>query len=247
MEKMHSHEIEEALGKPVAAEFSEGASKIRRNLLIASIAAISIVQGGISIGPSVSILGITLMGLTTDKVKIAVLSICLYTFLHFLWCAFDAFHGWRLRITGTRDAFFGSFSKEGADYQPDQKQSTLYNYWIHKSKNLNKKEEDLKRIIGDLKIWIEKEKISDAATPVTSTHTSRLNQLTTKVETISAAIDVIQHTLEDPRIPVSLQRFDNAFKLFLVSQNLRWALIEAGLPLFLGLFGIAMLIISLIK
>ncbi|WP_307393373.1 hypothetical protein [Pseudomonas cedrina] len=57
------------------------------------------------------------------------------------------------------------------------------------------------------------------------------------IQEVKSSLDQIQRSVESSegvilstRIPVSLERFDNRFRLLLKSQNIRIVLIEIGLP-----------------
>ena len=69
------------------------------------------------------------------------------------------------------------------------------------------------------------------------------------IQEVKSSLDQIQRSVESSegvimstRIPVSLERFDNRFRLLLKSQNIRIVLIEIGLPLAVSAFSIVYLI-----
>ncbi|WIM06378.1 MAG: hypothetical protein OHM77_03575 [Candidatus Nitricoxidivorans perseverans] len=67
--------------------------------------------------------------------------------------------------------------------------------------------------------------------------------ISTREEVVKLERTVIEarDTLLAARIPVSLRRFDNAFHLFLRSQNLRWLVVEFGAPIMAGTYALTLL------
>ena len=59
----------------------------------------------------------------------------------------------------------------------------------------------------------------------------QLSQPATKVQDL-------QKVLVSERIPVSLKRFDEAFKFHSMNQNARWLVLEFGVPVVVGISGI---------
>jgi hypothetical protein len=58
---------------------------------------------------------------------------------------------------------------------------------------------------------------------------------------LQAAIESTAKALQSQRIPASLDRFDRAFHHFLTSQSMRWLLLDALLPLGLGVYALVQL------
>jgi hypothetical protein len=72
----------------------------------------------------------------------------------------------------------------------------------------------------------------DAMNIVNATNT--IGSTREDVVKLERSITVARDTFSESRIPVSLRRFDGWFHLFLRSQNLRWLIIELGVPILVG-------------
>ncbi len=68
-----------------------------------------------------------------------------------------------------------------------------------------------------------------------------VSQVRERVTELTRALENTSKTIASQRIPVSLERFDQWFKLLLQSQNLRWLLIDFLLPVALGVTALAVL------
>jgi len=238
--------VEKALGEPVACELSTQGQRLRTNLIVLSVISIAIVLGDLRIGLDSSILGMKIVGLDDALVRNGLFWIVIYLTCHFSWSSWDSFQEWRLRITGTRVAFFttGKFAGRIEDYPNDPRQSTLYNWWKteaikighigNKAKEMDEKlstcEEGLKKLIQD---------------PQDSTNLNNALRATAeareKISVLTNGINETKSLLDSQRIPASLKRFDRCFHLFLKSQNLRWLLFDLLIPIILGLIAISLL------
>lgn len=123
------------LGEPFATELSEVGWKVRNHLFISSIISIIYVLAKLHIEPDSTLLGLKFSGLNDQVLQWGLLGINIYFTSHFIWLSVDGFIEWRLRITGTRQAFItaGTFGSEDADYTSNPRQSTLYNWWLKRS------------------------------------------------------------------------------------------------------------------
>lgn len=242
-------EVQKVLGEPFWYEFQDSVIKIRRNLLITSIVTIAVFLGDLHIDPGSTIFGLKFTGLTDDFVKIGLSLITIYFFVHFLWCGIDSFFEWRARVTGTKVAFVttGRFAGKGADYPNDPRQSTLYNWWLDQAHKISNISETMNKIEYDIKEWDAtlKEKYNKGADSINITNAcSLINRAIQSINELKRSIKNVEQTLKSNRIPASLERFDNWFKLLLKSQNLRWLFIEFLLPLSLGGFAIFLMVKS---
>lgn len=239
MEDKYSLEaVTEALGKPVMAEFPEATSKIRLNLMVVSLITIAVIMLDVKVSPTNTLLGVTFEGLTTATLKVCLLLVNVYMFVHFLWCAADYLQNWRLRITGTNVGFRFSpvWNTHGTDHPPDPQQSTLYNWWRDQSvvfKNMTEVVSRLQANIDKLAAAPAHHGAAEAAQPNNSI-ASQIEAFKLDMNTVAQQLEVTRGIMEDQRIAASLKRFDSAFSLFLRSQNLRWLVVEAGFPLLLG-------------
>ncbi|MET3442608.1 hypothetical protein ABIC94_003395 [Variovorax paradoxus] len=238
--------VREALGKPVLPEFSDATSKIRLNLMIVACITIAMIILDVKVAPQNTLLGVTFEGLTTENLKTGLLAINLYMFIHFAWCAMDGLQEWRLRVTGTRVAFItgARFSSPDADHPSDPRQSTLYNWWLAQSARMKRIDEGSTKLQADLTRFVQESRHADfqsglePGAPIRSI----LDGLKSDMQTLTHEVGLAKGVVNSVRIPVSLQRFENAFQLFLRSQNLRWLVVEAGFPLLLGVSSIFLLL-----
>lgn len=236
--KNSTEAVKEALGKPVLAEFSEATSKIRLNLMIAALITIAIVMLEVKVSPTNTLLGVTFEGLTTTNLKTCLLLVNVYMFIHFLWCAADGIQEWRLRLTGTRVAFLtgATWGSEATDHPSEPRQSTLYNWWLDQTRRFKSTDEAIQRIQSAIEQLAAATENPDTSKPIRPEQfaATQVHSIKSDIQTLGQQLDAARATIESQRIPVSLERFDKAFQLFLRSQNLRWLLIEAGFPLLLG-------------
>lgn len=243
MDKITETRISELLGKPVFPEFSDRVEKMRRNLLLFSFIALGLSFGSLVIDPSSTLLGLKFQGLTTHSIHLGMLALNLYMLIHFLWCAWDSIIEWKLRVTGTREILKNTFGDESQDVTNDPRQSTLHNWWLERGKkfdNLTTKTDDTLR---DLEEWMKKvpdyTDNNDASTR--QVHQSELSTISHNLKKLSQDLRTEASTVNHLRLEVSLKRFDDWYKLFLRSQNLRWLLMELLLPIGLGIFTIIVL------
>lgn len=69
-----------------------------------------------------------------------------------------------------------------------------------------------------------------------------IQELKSSLDQIKRSVESSEGVILNTRIPVSLERFDNRFRLLLKSQNIRIVLIEIGLPLAVSAFSVVYLI-----
>jgi len=244
-----SKDVEKSLGEPVAAEFSDYVRKLRGNLVFISFISISLIIGGMEIDPDSSILGLKFKGLDNSSFMLGLAILNAYMFLHFLWCSFDAFQEWGMRVTGTRLSFITTarLSSENGDYPSDPRQTSLYHWWKDQSNKIGSLSEPIVKINSKLETWEKKvkEALESQGNPNAVNACIAINKVSTDIIKLKGSIETVSKTLESPRIPVSLERFDNRFQLFLRSQNLRWLVLELGLPIIMGFTSVALLVSKL--
>lgn len=232
-------DVQKVLGEPFWADFPANTTKIRRNLLISSFVSLAIVLGGVQIDPTSTLFGLKFTDLSDQLIKTGLSLITAYLFIHFLWCSIDSFIEWRIRVTGTKVAYVtaGQLASEYADYPNDPRQSTLYRWWVAQAKDIGNIHSYVQEIDSKLDTWdnyLEKF-IKDGADPnKLSSASSFIHSTRIDMADFKKAIERSQKTIESVRIPASLERFDNWFKILLRSQNLRWITIEMLLPLIVG-------------
>jgi hypothetical protein len=246
MSKKVYEAVEKALGEPVGLEFSEPATKVRRNLMAASLVAIILQYAGATIASDTTILGVHFLGLNDDVVKTGLALTVVYFTFHFLWYALESFMEWRLRITGTRVAFItgATWGNELKDNPDNPRQSTLYNWWLFQSKRVQDIPAELKRVeqlfvpaIDHVRQHVDNPQPNNLANVM-----GQLSDALHQLHKIEVKTEKLIAVMSSERIPGSLQRFDRWFGLFLRVGNLRWLLIEALLPLSLSVIALIFLI-----
>lgn len=240
-----SKEVEKSLGEPVAADFSDYVRKLRGNLVFVSFISISLILGGLEIDPESSILGLKFKGLDNSSVMYGLLILNSYMLFHFLWCSFDAFQEWGMRVTGTRLSFITTarLSSESGDYPSDPRQTSLYHWWKDQSAKIGSLTDPISEINNKLDKWEQevKEALEAQDNPNAVNACMAINRVASDISKLKGSIETTAKALESPRIPESLKRFDNRFQLFLRSQNLRWLLLELGLPIVMGVVSVCLL------
>lgn len=238
--------VEKVLGEPAFAEFTPNAWKIRTNLIIASVISIAVVFADLHIDPGSTVLGLKFHGLSDTVLTNGLFGVTLYLLLHFVWSAIDSLLEWRLRVTGTKVAFVttGMFASDHADYPRDPRQSTLYNWWKDDARKIGNLTGKLSEIEKQLREWDTRLKAQftekpDAMNIVNAT--SLISSVRDAVMKLERSITETKDTVSALRIPVSLRRFGGWFHLFLRSQNLRWLVVELGVPILAGLYALVLL------
>lgn len=231
-------DIAKVLGEPGGFDLSDAASKIRRNLLLASSVVLVLILGGIEPSPNLSIFGVAFEGVTSFKLMIGLSLVLGYNFLHYMWYCFEIYSEWAIRITGTKLAFVtgAKVGASGEDYPEDPKQSTLYGWWLHESRSMPAYDDLVLKVDRSVKELEEHVKQWQAAGFIKAHEIDpSIAGLNNNLMLMSQACYYLGGVITNNRIPVSLARFDNRFKLLLRSQNIRIALIEVGFPIALSL------------
>lgn len=240
-----SNKVEKALGEPVAADFSDYVRKLRANLIFVSFISISLILGGLEIDPASSILGLKFKGLNNTSFLYGMFIVNSYMFIHFLWCSVDAFQEWGIRVSGTRLSFIttGKFSSEVGDYPSDPRQSTLYHWWKDQSVKIGSLAEPIYEINAKLMTWEQDvtKALDTQGNPNSLNVGMSIKGVSKDIVKLQSSIEATSEILNSARIPESLKRFDNRFQFFLRSQNLRWLLLELGLPIIMGIIALYLL------
>src|SRR3990167_303384 len=150
--------VEDALGAPAGCELPDNVLKIRRNLLVVSMASIAMILAGVHINPSSTLFGLQFSGLNDEIIAKGLIAVLSYLFIHFLWCLNDAFLTWKIRVTGTRLVFVttGKFANEYADYPNDPRSSSLYWWWLEEAKKIGGIGSKIDEIERALNSWEQK-------------------------------------------------------------------------------------------
>ena len=240
---------QKALGEPFGLEFKDAAIRMRTHLLVCAAISIFATLLELKIKPDVPVFGVQFEGLTEKKILIGLLTLNLYLLLHFLWTSIDVFREWRLRRTGTMVAYIDStthsfFGNEFLDFGDDPRQSTLYRWWCQATyrmsslpKSINNVEETINSVTERVTSELNRNQVLELAELQ-----KNFMSLRQQLSEIKTTLESTKKIIESERIPASLERFDDAFKNLLSSQNIRWVLLEWFFPLLLGLIATGMIV-----
>lgn len=213
--------VEKILKEPVFIGHDTTAKVVRAQLFFVSAISIAYMLMGLKISADSAILGFKFTNLNAGHIEAVLLVLLIYLIIHFVWLSWDALMEWRLRITGTRTAFVttGTMADKNGDYPANPRQSTLYNFYVTEMQN---------KLID----------LHDAIEGATK------NLENNDKDAIKTRLDEVKGLIDSPRVSVSLHRFDNWFKYFLISQNLRWIFIEFLFPVGLAFWAVGLLWMS---
>ena len=232
--------LNKVLGNPVGFENSESGAKIKRNLIIISVVVIALVLGEITASDRVSLFGVSLEGVTPEKLMTGLGIFLGYNFIHYSWCCYDLFGEWQLRVTGTRTAYVtaATFGSDGVDYPSEPRQSTLYNWWIRERLRIIYVAQQIERA-EKLQEFLDK--TSQEALFIEGCQNFPHVDFSEEIKALKMDVDSVKRRLNEPRISVSLKRFDNRFQILLRSQNLRVFVTELLFPNLLAAYAFLLL------
>lgn len=205
--------VEKLLSEPMFADMTDNELKIRRNLLIVSFISIFVSVSGIHIDESVVIWGITFKYLTPDKIYFALWLICFYLFLHFSWISIHIGVELTLRARGARNSI------------------SMYKWWFNEIREVNNLILPTKTVIEHC----EKLKAVDV------NNKENIDAVLTSSSNIQNYLKRMTSLAETPFFQNSLKNYDKWYIRFINSQNLRWIIIEIGLPIIMGLVTLVLL------
>jgi len=227
------------MGEPIGFDISDPALKVKNLLLGVSIVLLCMVVGGISVGKTVSFLGISLEGITANKMVLGLLIAVGWVTIHYAWYSIEAFREWRIRLTGIRVAYStggGMFGSEDADAPTTPKQSTLYNWWKERRGSVVSIEGIIRKIEDELGVVQQKidEGLKREGSNLAPLNMAYLDDLLNAVDVLKTNVANTTNFMQQKRIEDSLYRFDNLFWNLIASQNLRVLFVDISLPLFMG-------------
>lgn len=217
-------EISKRLGKPEELSFTDVEIKIRTKLLFFSVLSLVMVKNGISINTNKPIFGIWLQGDSLDDQFIfkSMFWVIVYLLIHFIWSSLDIFSVWWLRLSGL-------FNKEKNSYD-------IGGWWYNQIESL----EAHKNLA-----LTARDKI-DELKPHEIPKDQQVGKLREFLGPAISNIELVQeHLAENPQIIVSLKRFGTLPTFLLISQNLRWLLIELLAPILIGVYAVFSLFIRI--
>jgi hypothetical protein len=247
--------VEKVIGEPVFISFTDDLLRQRRNLLIVSSLAIFFCLNNTKTEDHLEFLGLQFEDINETDIALGLFITIFYLLVHFTWCSIDLFIEWRLRLTGTYVLFNQKtgVGNELWDYPTDYRQSTLQNWWKEKClefkdlrKSLEKFEamnQDYSRLLAD---FSETNRYgTDELRSFTQLMHGTQERFKEEMRAIMSKTHKFMETIQSKRIPASLDRFEKYFRLFTLSQCLRWLIIEMIIPLALGSFSLILLFLLL--
>ncbi|RLW63952.1 MAG: hypothetical protein B6D73_14280 [gamma proteobacterium symbiont of Stewartia floridana] len=228
---------EKVLKEPVFIELSDYARKVKNSLVFSSTLGIGLSFTSILVSKDSTILGIQLENFSHKHVQVLLLLLIIYFGIQYIWVVLDNFIEWRLRITGTKTTFStgATYGSVDADYPVDPRQSSLYNWWYSQHKELASLHDATSRIKSLEASLLQKSKKYPENTIDIQASLLELND---NLRIYNENSRHIERVVNSDRIPVSLMRFDNWYKLFIQSQNARWFVIDFSFPVAISLLAI---------
>lgn len=236
------NEVQKILSEPVLVSFPDNVKKVRNHLMILCFVSLFLTLGDIGIDPSSTFFGLKFNNLDDELIFYGLVVLLIYQLIQFVWYSYDALQEWELRTTGTKGAFspvndMNLDESIHPDFPSDARNSTLYYWWKTQTKYIG----DLQPLFNDAKEKMDQfEKRVHEATDRDSLSRDTMNisihvmPLKESWAEVSSSLKAIKDTLGSDQIPKSLGTFDRRFRFFLVSQNLRWILIEYAVPIILA-------------
>lgn len=237
-DKERLEHIENVMKSPKGIAILDYEERIRRNLLLVSIAAIAFTWLNLEVDTTKAFFGVlTFKNLTQENIYWVFFAVLVYEFLHYFWIQLNNFGEWRIRLTGTshqnvRGSGGGArFGGENSpfDYSGDDQNSNFYTWIFDNKHDRTTAMTQLLKMSGDLEILIKSMQESK------DSNNKQLQELASKTNSISSSIERLERALQNIRIDSSMLRFDQWFRILVTSQNFRWLILDIALPLTLGL------------
>lgn len=217
--------IAKRMAKPFREVFDDNTLRIRRNLLVVACVALFYKLKLGSIDPtSAKIIGLQFNNIQPDALDFLLISLIGYFLIHFIWCAVEDLQIWRFRLTGlTASIGSGGAFAGGVDTtsHANQKQLTLSDWWSHNV-------DVLKLIDSKFELDQQEEALRRSGFSVVNGDRIResINQINTSAKQLGR---------NSNHVRIALTRYEKNLKMLTISQNLRWAVVEFGLPIVIGL------------
>lgn len=229
--------IESVMKSPKGIAIVDYEERIRRNLLLVSIAAIAFTWLNLEVDTTKAFFGVlTFKNLSQENIYWLFFAVLVYEFLHYFWIQINNFGAWRIRLTGTShlevrgDGGGAQFGGENSpyDYSGNDQDSNFYTWMFDNKHDRTTAMTQLIKMSGELQTLIENMQESKDSS------NKQFQELTLKTNSISSSIDRLERALQSLRIDGSMLRFDQWFRILVASQNLRWLILDIALPLVLG-------------
>jgi hypothetical protein len=231
-------QIEQIMGDPMAIEPTEYEERIRRNLLIISCLSIMVWWFGATPSGHLEIWGLSFEHLDIRALSIVALSITGYQLVHYGWVVWNKLAYWRVRLTGVRlqvvrGALSQGFSGSGidpVDYIGDERSSNLYRWVIEGASNYHALVNSLAK---------QHEIVNSLEHALSNSQISSEQQIKEALVSFDNTSKKLIEELKNVRINVSLRRFDSWFHMMVLSQSIRWFVLDLFIPLSLGVIAIS--------
>lgn len=230
-----SKAVAKVLGEAIGFDISDSALKVKNLLLGVSIVLLSMVVGGVSVGKTVSFLGISLEGITGNKMVLGLVIAVAWVTIHHAWYSIETCKEWRLRLTGQKVSYqtgAGMFGSPDSEAPLNPKHATLYNWWKERRGSFVSIKDTIDRVELELEGIHEKVEEHLKAAPI---NMGVLENLLMAVNALKESMDKNVEFMNSQRIEASLYRFDKWFWRFITVQNIRVVFVEIFLPFALGI------------
>lgn len=235
-----SKAVSKVLGEAVGFDISDQALKVKNLLLGVSIVLLSMVVGGISVGKTVSFLGISLEGITANKMVVGLVVAVAWVGIHHAWYSIETWKEWRVRVTGMRVVFqtgAGMFGSHNGESPSNPRHASLYNWWKERNGSVISIRNAVEKVEEEL-IIIQKKIDFSAENNMEHGHSASftgLEGLATSVNNLKDYLAKNDEFMGSQRIEASLCRFDEWFWRMITIQNTRVIGVEIVLPFLLGI------------
>lgn len=240
--------LSKIMSEPVNIELTESVKKIKNNIMIMSFIAIFMVWNKISINPKSSFFGLTFDGLDNNKIYLGLLLVLFFSLIHFIWCSFDSFTEFRIRVTAfpVKDRA-SPYQDYHLVYPPDDiRNSTLYYWWVKNSHQHIDVLSEVEQLKACLSTMSDKSSNCDPSNANLILMHELRNNVLSRLANVDQYCSHIKTLTDNEVLTKSLSKFDNCFWLFVKSQNVRWFLFDCIVPIFLALVAISMILSELI-
>lgn len=219
--------------EPFFTEFPRFLESSRRNLIVFSLISILSTHYGFDVinKGELKVWGdITLNPDGPVNIQIILFWILLYHMIHFVWSSIVYLKENRLRLTGTLvsvktdgRAYWGGGVNDVCDYPSTSRQATLFWWWSTYRDSVRRWYESIEGHFQNL---------NSPPDVVKNVNTELYREISGKYGDIKNVLDNGKSAFSFPRVPVSLERFDNYFKVFGWEQILGRVFLDIVLPTF---------------
>ncbi len=234
--------VDKVLSEPLMPELSDTERRVKNNLIAFSVVAIFMCSWGLSISDDSSILGLKFNGLDQHKIYIALGLFIVYSGIHYSWHVHDIFVEWRLRWTAISELRTPRFS--GTFFNSDLKNkrnNTLYHWWNDTKRYVTDRDKINDALINTIEALEVQINNNEFNSLINAQLKGELSKLTGLIKPSHDDIKELIRVLNLPPFTEALPKFNDAFRYFLKSQNIRWIIFDFLVP-----FGFAIAAIILI-